>query len=93
LPHPASHFDIRLMNDLNGLQSLGLALPSPAYLFGLIFFGIVGFAAYRYGKKAVLANPKWIGVVLMLYPYAVSETGMLYAIGAALCAALYVYRK
>ena len=25
----------------------------------------------------------------MLYPYAVSETWMLYAIGAALCAALY----
>lgn len=81
------------MNDPSSLQSLGFALPSPAYLFGLIFFGIVGFSAYRYGKKAALAKPKWIGVALMLYPYAVSETGMLYAVGAALCAALYVYRK
>jgi hypothetical protein len=93
LPRPASQFDIRLMNDLNSLQSLGLALPSPAYLFGLIFFGIVGFAAYRYGKKTALAKPKWIGVALMLYPYVVSETVLLYTVGAALCAALYVYRK
>ena len=81
------------MDDLNTLASLGLALPSPAYLFGAIFFGIVGFAAYRYGKKAGLARPKWIGVAMMLYPYAISETWLLYAVGAGLCALLYVYRK
>jgi hypothetical protein len=81
------------MDDLNTLGSLGLALPSPAYLFGLIFFGIAGFAAYRYGRKAALVKPKWIGIAMMLYPYAVSETWQLYAIGAGLCALLYLYRK
>jgi hypothetical protein len=81
------------MDDLNTLTSLGLALPSPAYLFGLILFGITGYAAYRYGKKAGLEKPKWIGVALMLYPYAVSETWLLYAIGSGLCVGLYVYRK
>jgi len=81
------------MNDLNSLTSLGFALPSPAYLFGLLFFGIVGIAAYRYGRKAGLAKPKWIGVAMMLYPYAIYDTLLLYAVGIGLCVALYVYRK
>jgi hypothetical protein len=81
------------MDEMNTLGSLGLSLPSPAYLFGLIFFGIAGFAAYRYGKKAALAKPKWIGIAMMLYPYAISETWLLYAIGVGLCVMLYVYRK
>jgi hypothetical protein len=81
------------MNDLNTLESLAFTMPSPAYLFGLIFFGVVGFAAYRYGSKTSLAKPKWIGVVMMLYPYAISQTWMLYAVGGGLCVLLYVYRK
>jgi len=80
------------MNDLNALASLGLTLPSPAYLFGLILFGITGYAAYRYGRKAALNKPKWIGIALMLFPYAVSETWLLYAVGSGLCVALYLYR-
>lgn len=81
------------MDDPKALASLGFALPSPAYLFGLIFFGIAGYAAYRYGKKAALAKPKWIGITMMLYPYAISETWLLYAVGGGLCVMLYVYRK
>jgi hypothetical protein len=81
------------MDDLNTLASLGLTLPGPAYLFGLILFGVVGYAAFRYGRKTALAKPKWIGVALMLFPYAVSETWLLYAVGGGLCVALYLYRK
>jgi len=81
------------MDDLNTLASLGLTLPSPAYLFGLILFGITGYTAYRYGRKATLNKPKWIGIALMLFPYAVSETWLLYAVGGGLCVALYLYRK
>ncbi len=81
------------MVDLNSLTSLGLTLPSPAYLFGLILFGLIGLAAYRYGTRAALTKPKWIGVGLMLYPYAVSQTWQLYVIGSGLCVALYIYRK
>jgi hypothetical protein len=40
-----------------------------------------------------LTKPKWIGVALMLYPYVVSETWVLYGVGVSLCVALYVYRK
>jgi hypothetical protein len=80
------------MDDLNTLRSLNLTLPTPAYLIGAIFFGIVGFAAYRYGKKTSLPYPKWLGIGLMLYPYAVSQTWQLYLIGIALCGAVYVFR-
>ena len=81
------------MGELKAVESLGLTLPSPAYIFGALLFGIIGIAAYRYGKKAGLVAPKWIGVALMLYPYGVSETWMLYVVGAGLCVALYGYRK
>ena len=81
------------MEELKALESLGITLPTPAYMIGAILFGIVGIAAYRYGKKASLAKPKWIGLALMLYPYAISKTWMLYVVGAALCAGLYVFRE
>lgn len=81
------------MDELNALESVGLTLPSPAYLLGAIIFGIIGIAAYRYGKKTYSNRPKWIGIGLMLYPYAVSQTWLLYAIGAGLCAGLYFFRE
>ena len=80
------------MDELKTMESFGLTMPSPAYIFGAVLFGIVGFAAYRYGKKTESAATKWIGVALMLYPYAISETWLLYVVGAGLCVALYVYR-
>jgi len=80
------------MNELKNLESMGLVLPSLAYLIGAIVFGILGYAAYRYGKKTSNATTKWLGVALMLYPYAISETWQLYAVGTALCIGVYVYR-
>lgn len=77
------------MDNVRTLESLGFTLPSPAYLLGSILFGIIGVAAYRYGKRTSHGQTKWLGVALMLYPYAVSETWLLYAIGAALCAGVY----
>jgi len=81
------------MDDLTTLRSLGLTLPSPAYLTGAILFGILGFAAYRYGKKTSRHYPKYIGIGLMFYPYAVSQTWLLYAVGVGLCAAMYFLRE
>ncbi len=81
------------MDNLKALESLGITLPGPAYLFGALLFGIIGYAAYRYGKKASLPAVKWIGVALMLYPYVISETWLMYAVGCALCVGLYVYRR
>lgn len=81
------------MDELKTLETLGFTMPSPAYLIGVIFFSIVGYAAYRFGKKAAEASTKWIGVALMLYPYAVSETWMMYAVGVGLCVGLYAARR
>jgi len=78
------------MDELTTLESLDFRLPSPTYLIGAILFGIIGYAAYRYGKKASLQTTKWIGIVLMLYPYAISGTWLLYAVGTGLCIALYI---
>ncbi len=81
------------MDEIKTLNSLGLTLPTPAYFAGMIIFSIIGMAAYYYGKKASLRNPKWIGVALMFYPYAVSETWVLYVVGCVLCVGLYIYRR
>jgi hypothetical protein len=80
------------MDDLTALRSLGLSLPSPAYLFGAVVFGLIGIGAYRYGKRAQRPRTKWLGVALMLYPYAISLTWLLYVVGAALCVAIYMDR-
>ncbi len=84
------------MNDLATLQQLGmglgLELPGPAYLLGAILFGLIGWAAYRHGRKNERPRTWWLGIALMLYPYVVSRTWLLYAVGAALCGALLLDR-
>ena len=71
-----------------------LALPpSTPYIIGAILFGVIGFVAYRYGKKMSLQAPKWIGIGLMFYPYAISQTWLLYTVGIALCVGLYLTRE
>jgi hypothetical protein len=74
------------MNELAALQSLGLELPSPAYIVGAVVFGLVGLFAWRRGRKLKRPWSLWLGVALMLYPYAISSTWLLYVVGVALCA-------
>ncbi len=78
------------MNELKNLESLGLVLPGPVYILGAILFGIIGIVAYRRGRKTQRATLTWISVTLMLYPYAVSLTWLLWVVGTALCGLLYV---
>lgn len=75
------------MDTISQLQSMGLTLPSPAYLVGMFLFSLIGMAAWMAGKRMQKATTKWLGVALMFYPYAVSATWLLYLIGVALCAA------
>ena len=77
------------MNDLKSLQSMGLTLPSPAYILGSILFGIVGYVVFRRGRTMHRTELIWAGVALMLYPYVISDTWMLWAVGAALSAWVY----
>ncbi|MBI3380666.1 MAG: hypothetical protein HY019_01545 [Aquabacterium sp.] len=75
------------MDTISQLQSMGLTLPSPAYLAGMFLFSLIGMAAWMAGKRMQKATTKWLGVALMFYPYAVSDTRLLYLIGVLLCAA------
>lgn len=78
---------------LKTVEALGFSLPTPAYIFGAILFGLVGFAAFRIGRKQQRARAVWIGIALMLYPYLISPTWLLYAVGAMLCAGLWIERR
>lgn len=73
------------MNDLSSLGALGFGLPSPAYLSGSILFGIIGYIVFRRGRKTATPELTWTGVALMLYPYVVSQTWLLWLLGAAMC--------
>ena len=81
------------MDALSSLPALGLELPSPAYIFGAIVFGLIGFAAFRNGRKTGRRKTLWLGVALMFYPYAISLTWLLYVVGVVLCAGIYVDRR
>ena len=55
-------------------------------LWGLLF-GAFGFAYFMYGKKQQAVVPLVSGLVLMIFPYFVSNTIMLVVVGVALIAA------
>jgi len=77
------------INDLTSLGALGLEFPSPAYLVGSILFGIAGYVAFRRGRTAERPELTWAGVVLMVYPYAIAQTWLLWAVGLILCGWLF----
>jgi len=74
------------MNEFKALESMGFTLPSPLYILGSLLFGIIGYAAFRHGRKASRTDVTIAGLALMLFPYAVSEAWMLWFIGAGLSA-------
>lgn len=78
------------MDELKNLESMGLVLPTPTYIFAAILFGIIGYLSYRRGRKISRPALVWLGITLMLYPYAVSQTWLLCLVGAGLCAWVYV---
>ena len=77
------------MNELQQLESLGLVLPTPAYLLGAILFGFIGLVTFRRGRNKSVSLLTWSGVTLMLYPYGISQTWILWLIGIALSGLVY----
>jgi len=67
-------------------------MPTPTVLFADLIFGVIGLAVFAYGRKNALWRTMAIGLALAAFPYFVSQTWLLYAIGAALCAALAIWR-
>jgi hypothetical protein len=76
------------MDLTQNLSSLGLELPSVSYLVGAVFFGLLGYAAFRFGRKQGRTALTWGGLALMFYPYVVSDTWQLWLMGVVLCAVM-----
>jgi len=69
-----------------------MELPDPGVLFAALLFGVIGLAAFMYGRKQARFSAMTVGVALMAYPYFVDNAWALWSIGVALCAALYFFR-
>jgi len=63
------------------------------YWIANILFGIIGWCAFMYGWKQKSIRPSIIGIALMLYPWFVTNTILVFAIGIALTAALFLWRE
>lgn len=68
-------------------------MPDFSILFAALLFGTAGLAAFVYGKKNASWRPMVVGVALMVYPYFVEQTWLLYGLGVALCAALFFWHE
>ena len=78
------------------MPSLGSALtgdPGTAKIFASIIFGAIGFGVFVYGKKNRAIRPLVLGISLMVYPYFISNTFLLYLIGIGLTAAVYFWQE
>ena len=60
-------------------------------IIGGLIFGSVGFVAFVYGKKQAEFKPMVLAIALMAYPYFVSNTLAIYAIGGILTALLFCF--
>jgi hypothetical protein len=68
-------------------------MPSPEAIFAIIVFSIIGFAAFRAGKRDAAWKPMILGVLLMTYPYFVTNEWWLWIVGTLLTVAWFVFRE
>ena len=68
-------------------------MPSPGALSASLVFGVIGFAAFMYGKKHAVPVPMVTGITLMIFPYFVSEPWIIWAVGGALTFAIWYFRE
>ena len=66
-------------------------MGTSSLLLGLVFSAI-GAGFFMYGRKQQRPVPLVCGLVLMVYPYFISNNGLLIAIGVALIAIPYFVR-
>jgi cyanate permease len=72
-----------------GLDLGGISL---ATVLVAVLFGLVGFAAFRYGRKNGEPRPLFLGIALMAYGYFVSNAWISFGIGALLTLLLFFPR-
>ncbi len=62
-------------------------------ILAAIIFSIIGWCAFRFGKREGNMRPIILGITLMVYPYFISNTWVMLLIGIALTAALFIWRS
>lgn len=80
------------MNPTDGESLFNFSNLTPTYLFGAILFSVVGFVAFRFGKKTGRFKTMILGLILMVYSYFTPTTWSMYLVGAAICGAIYWFR-
>lgn len=66
---------------------------SAGSIAGNLLFSAIGFVAFAYGKKTMKFRVMAMGGALMVFPYFVSGTMMMWLAGAGLTAALFFIRE
>jgi hypothetical protein len=64
-----------------------------ASLIANLLFSSIGFVAFIYGKRLHLWKMMLAGLALMIFPYFVENASMLFGIGGAGTAALFLLRE
>jgi hypothetical protein len=72
--------------ELSGVNFTGVNL------IGGLIFGAIGTVAFIYGKRMHLWKPMFCGIGLMVYPYFIADTAVMYAIGLFGTGALFFLR-
>ena len=66
---------------------------SASNLIGNLLFSSIGFVAFIYGKRLSLWKPMFGGLALIVIPYFIDDTMMLYLAGTVASAALFLLRN
>lgn len=66
---------------------------STANLIGNLLFGSIGFVAFIYGKRMNVWKVMLCGLALMIFPYFVGDTAIMYVVGALGTAAIFFLRN
>ena len=79
-----------MLTSMEGLDVGGLLSGFSLYTILLaVIFGLVGFAAFRYGRKNSEPRPLILGIALMAYGYFVTNAWVSLAIGSVLTLGLF----
>ena len=74
-----------------GLDALVAEMTASSLFLGLLF-GSIGFAFFVYGKKQSTLVPLLCGLTLMAVPYFITNTWLLFLVGAVLVVIPYFSR-
>lgn len=75
------------------MDAMSLVNLDPWYLFLGLVFSMIGFGYFRYGKRQSDGRAMLVGVVLMVYPYFITNSLAVVGVGVLLMAGPLVARR